>query len=359
MAHLSSRVVALFDAPQGNDEPVLGAGWTWKTSPASGRVRFHELKSATEGRVAVYHNCWGTSFLSDLDGASRRLGLHHSDWPGVEHVVRAQATRLDGVLCVGAAVHEIVVRELPGIDSDRRLILPLPISPPQSPIPTRTPLGRPLVIGVCGRVITQQKRVDLLPEFCAELRSAGVQFQLEILGDGPDRIQLERQFDGRPEIVFHGRKSGPEYWKALDAWDVIFFASEYEGLPLALLEAMSRGVVPVYPSIGSSGDRYVTEVRPDLLYAAGRLPAAARVLRELQKLDASGWGRLREASSRLALPHSGGAYDSAFSEFVRRIVSMPRVSAPRPYPVGGLGAHLPFGILGRLPAGNFLRRGLV
>ncbi len=359
LANLPSRVVALFDPPKAPEDRVLGGGWTWKTSPASGRVRFHALQSATDGRVAVYHNCWGASFLADLDGASRRLGLHHSDWPGVEHVVRAQATRLDGVLCVGPAVHEIVDRELPGIDSDRRVILPLPISPPPSPIPIRTPLGRPLVIGVCGRVITQQKRVDQLPEFCAELRSADVQFQLEILGDGPDRIQLERQFDGRPEIVFHGRKSGLEYWKILDAWDVIFFASEYEGLPLALLEAMSRGVVPVYPSIGSSGDRYVTGVRPDLLYPAGRLPAAARVLRELQKLDAFGWGCLREASSRLALPHAGGAYDSAFSEFVRRIVSLPRISEPRPLPVGGLGAYLPFGILGRLPAGNFLRRGLV
>lgn len=358
-ANIRSRVIALFDTPKPSEERVLGGGWTWKTSPTSGRVQFQKLKSATEDRVAVYHNFWGAGFLSDLDGASRRLGLHHSDWPGVEHVVRAQVTRLDGVLCVGTAVQEIVARELPGIDSDRLVVLPLPISPPKSPIPIRTPLGRPIVIGVCGRVITQQKRVDQLPEFCAELLSAGVKFRLEILGDGPDRFQLERQFDGRPEIVFHGRKSGSEYWKVIDTWDVIFFASEYEGLPLALLEAMSRGVVPVYPSIGSSGDRYVTDVCQDLLYPAGRLSEAARVIRDLQRMDAFGWGSLREASSRLALPHAGGAYDNTFAEFVRRIVSLPRVSEPRPAPVGGFGAHVPFGVLRRLPPGNWLRRGLV
>lgn len=358
-ANLQSQVVALFETPKPSEPRVLGGGWTWKTSPASGRVRFQELRSAIEGRVAVYHNCWGASFLSDLDGASRRLGLHHSDWPGVEHVVRAQAGRLDGVLCVGTAVREIVARELPELNSDRLVVLPLPISPPESPIPIRTPLGRPLVIGVCGRVITQQKRVDQLPEFCAELHSAGVKFRLEILGDGPDRVPLERQFDGRPEIVFHGRKSGSEYWAVMDTWDIIFFASEYEGLPLALLEAMSRGVVPVYPSIGSSGDRYVSEVRSDLLYPAGRLSEAARVIRQLQRLDAFRWASLRQASSLLALPHAGGAYDRAFAEFVRRIVSLPRVSELQPVPVGGLGAHIPFGILGRLPPGNWLRRGLV
>jgi glycosyltransferase involved in cell wall biosynthesis len=287
-------------------------------------------------------------FLADLDAAGRRMVLVHSQTPDMERLVRSRAPWTDGFLCVNERLQELVRAYLPAYEPTRVGVVPYPVLPPFAP-PPKTPLaGRPLRIGFCGRLVRVQKRVDRLPLLCAELDRLGVRYGLELLGDGPDRPLLEKAFTGRAPVVFHGRKSGEDYWRLLDGWDAIVFVSDFEGTPIAMLEALSRGVIPLYPEIGSGGDAYVRHLRTDLLYPAWDLAQAATALARLSQMPASEVEDLRRRCQATVEGHLGESYIAHFCAFVQEINARPPIARDtfprRPWPV----EHLSLGNIARL-----------
>ncbi len=95
-----------------------------------------------------------------------------------------------------------------------------------------------------------------------------------VVGDGPERAALEAQVAAlglRDRVRFLGYRSDvPEL---LAACDVFVLPSLYEGLPLALLEAMASGVPVVATAIGG-----VDEAVQDGVSALLVPPADARAL---------------------------------------------------------------------------------
>ncbi|HBA34432.1 MAG TPA: alpha-mannosyltransferase [Gammaproteobacteria bacterium] len=71
---------------------------------------------------------------------------------------------------------------------------------------------------------------------------------LYVVGDGPDRLRLEKQF---PNAIFVGVKKGQELVRHLAAADVFVFPSRTDTFGLVMLEAMACGVpVAAYPVTG-------------------------------------------------------------------------------------------------------------
>ena len=237
------------------DEPnVNGLGFGGGHSISSMRTRFVIHSSRFTDSVAICHNMWGLQFLADLMPAERRVGLLHSDWTGLRPFLATQRGLLDGVLCVSNALVELVSDCLPDLTKSNRVkLIPYPVDG-LTAMPERAPLtGRTVVIGWVGRMQTEQKRVERLPGLAKALESAGIDFRFELLGDGPRQAWLKQQLPS-DRTVFHGRKSGDDYWAVLRRWDFITSVSDYEGLPISMLEAFSAGVLPICPAIGSGGD---------------------------------------------------------------------------------------------------------
>lgn len=345
---LQSNVTAFFDPRDAQPAGVHGLGFTGFTCLAEARQRFRTLPEGDRRPVAMYHNGWGLPFFADLDRADRRLMLFHSDWPGITTWLPSLAGLVDGILCVSETLRELAASHLPGLGPERLALAPVPIGDGPALV-ARSPLaGRPLVVGFNARLAKAQKRVDRLPALVQACRANGLNFRLELLGEGPEQAWLRRQFANASEVVFHGRLGGEAYWRTLAGWDVILFTSDYEGLPIALLEAMHAGAIPVYPRIQSGGDRYAENIRPDLLYPAGAVEAAARTLQTLSGLPTGELDELRARARQLASAHAGGAYQDAFAGFVRRMRTLPRVSASRfaPRPRRWTD-YCPFGVLSR------------
>ncbi|MBI2948153.1 MAG: glycosyltransferase, partial [Verrucomicrobia bacterium] len=326
---LETDVVAFFDPPHAAPPGVTGLGLDWKSTVSSARKRFAALLGSRGKPTAVYHNLWGVPFLADLDGADRRIGVMHVYPSILRDCLSGNAGLLDGILCVSQPLKELVHRHLPDLESSRVAILPLPIS--RCPIQVQRPplAGRLLVIGVSGRLVKEQKRIDRLPKLVSVLDQVRMNYRLELLGDGPDQTWLERQLAGHPKVFFHGRQSGEAYWRIVAEWDVILFTSDFEGLPLALLEAMSAGVLPVYPRIHSGGDSYVRGVNPEFLYDPDDFHRVAAILSEIQSLVEPRLESWREASRAAAEPHTGDAYDRVYANFVRQIREAPKIPAAR------------------------------
>ena len=353
---LDTDVVAVFDPHPASHPRVSGLGLNWKSTVASARKKFSACLREAGKPTAVYHNLWGVPFLADLDGADRRIGVMHVYPSALRDCLAGNTGLLDGVLCVSQPLKELVHRYLPDLEASRVAILPLPISRCLVQVQRRPLPGRPLVIGVSGRLVKEQKRIDRLPKLVSVLDQKRVNYRLELLGDGPDQIWLERQFAGHAKVVFHGRKSGDEYWKIVASWDAILFTSDFEGLPLALLEAMSAGVLPVYPRIESGADSYVRGVNPEFLYELDDCNRVAAILSEIRSSDEPRLEFWREACRRAAEPHAGDAYDRVYADFVRKMREAPKISAAQlPGRRLYLSDFVPFMLLGRFYLRGFYR----
>ncbi|MEC8989136.1 MAG: glycosyltransferase, partial [Verrucomicrobiota bacterium] len=188
---------------------------------------------------------------------------------------------------------------------------------------------------------------ERLPGLAKAFESAGIDFRFELLGDGPRQAWLEQQLPS-DRTVFHGRKSDDAYWEVLRSWDFITSVSDYEGLPISMLEAFSAGVLPICPSIGSGGDEYSAELGDEFIWEAFNFGQAANKLKSILTKPASEIDQARAKARRLTNRHSEAEYFRTFDEFVGRITDEPRVSAERL-------AKRPFYFSDRLPFGLMTR----
>ena len=126
--------------------------------------------------------------------------------------------------------------------------------------PVRDPFnaGRPHLVSV-GRLHHQKGYDILLPAF-ARLLEAHPSATLRILGEGPDRAELEAlaaSLGVREHLDLHGFSSEPLPYVA--AADLYVCSSRYEGFSNALAEAAALGVPMVAPTGPAAGDEIVNE----------------------------------------------------------------------------------------------------
>ena len=87
--------------------------------------------------------------------------------------------------------------------------------------------------------LTKQKAIDRIIRAHKKLISKGFKHEFYVIGDGPERENLEKQIlDLKVEKTFHllGKKENPyPYFKVADC---ILLSSDYEGYPVVFTEAM-------------------------------------------------------------------------------------------------------------------------
>lgn len=94
-----------------------------------------------------------------------------------------------------------------------------------------------------GRLNYHQKRLDLLLEIWRNIYTDLPDWELDIVGDGPDRSSLERSAEKMQleRITFHGFQDPRPFFKRSK---YLFLTSAYEGLPMVFIEGFSYGVIP-------------------------------------------------------------------------------------------------------------------
>ncbi len=136
------------------------------------------------------------------------------------------------------------------------------------------------VVGTIGRLHRQKGHRHLL-EASAMLRKEGREFRVNVVGEGDLRPQLEAQLheEGLEGIVrLQGSRS--DVPACLAGFDVFVLPSLWEGLPLALLEAMASGL-PVVASSVDGVPEIVTDGVNGLLVPPGDPAALAGALKRL------------------------------------------------------------------------------
>jgi glycosyltransferase involved in cell wall biosynthesis len=189
-------------------------------------------------------------------------------------LVRPVARRVNAYVCVShhsARFAESILDMEPGSARVIHNGMPVPTSL-ATPAPA-SPRGA-LRIGAVGR-LDPQKGLDVLIEAMVALPES----RLVLVGDGPDRAELEamvraRSLDDRVE--FAGWIEGP--WTARWAFDVVAMPSVNEGFPLVIVESMLAGIPVVASDVGGIPE-IVVPGSTGLLVAPGNPGALVEALR--------------------------------------------------------------------------------
>jgi glycosyltransferase involved in cell wall biosynthesis len=98
-----------------------------------------------------------------------------------------------------------------------------------------------------------------LPEINELLLNKGVHVDWMILGDGPERNNLIKKVEHLANFHFQIPKTAEDVLEVLKRQDVFILPSRNDGLPVALLESMSVGCVPLIANFSEGIKKAVTE----------------------------------------------------------------------------------------------------
>jgi colanic acid/amylovoran biosynthesis glycosyltransferase len=155
----------------------------------------------------------------------------------------------------------------------------------------------PLRLVYTGRLKEQQKRItEVTRALCKAVRKVPGT-EAYVYGDGPERTNVEN-------ILLHEGKNLPVFLKGLVDSDLIqenlleghifVLLSDYEGLPISLMEAMACGLVPVCLKISSGIPELINDSTNGLL-VNDRNDSFVNAVRKLRE-DRDLWERLSSAA---------------------------------------------------------------
>lgn len=101
--------------------------------------------------------------------------------------------------------------------------------------------------------LTRQKQPDVLVRVLANLKKRGLQYKCLVIGDGPEKASLLDHIERagiRDNVIYAGVKDNSVTMEYMDAADIFFLPSLYEGIALSIYEAMAKELAIVGAATG-------------------------------------------------------------------------------------------------------------
>lgn len=223
------------------------------------------------------------------------VGVMHSDDPHYYELAHRYRAYLAAVVAVSRRTGTTIAHAL-GAESLPQAVIPCGVR--VGDLTPDTAHAESLRLIWAGRMVEGQKRVSDLPAIAALLEDRGVPFTLSLYGDGPARASIERGVQGtaaESRVVFHGWRPPNEVAAAMARADLLLLPSNYEGMSVSVMEALSVGCGVVASRISGIED---VETNPlaarclwvydvgDVRSAADRVVTAAATPREVRRESA-------------------------------------------------------------------------
>jgi glycosyltransferase involved in cell wall biosynthesis len=261
------------------------------------------------------------------------VGVLHSDDDfyralQAEFVTGAKTQRLNAIVCVSQQLEADVTARAPQGVHVRRI--PYGIALPETVVTRRDGLLR---LAFSGRLAEEQKRISDVARALLRAIAEVPGTCASILGDGPDRDRLESLLVQEPlgsNIRLEGLIDSEQMQQRLLDVDAIVLLSDYEGLPISLLEAMACGCVPVCLD-GRSGIGELVQHDITGLIVEDRGDDFVRAIARLQT-ESGLWERLSHRARERALSYSSTSAADAWALLLRELAASSQVESRVPNP---------------------------
>jgi len=196
----------------------------------------------------------------------------------IRPLIKLVLRRADAVIAVSKALKDVMVNL--GCSLEKITVIPNGIDPVKfrplpGPVARRTldlPADCPIVLSV-GKLI-ESKGFQLLIEAAVRVRRQRPDVMFVMIGEGPLRSQLKdmvRSLDLQNNVMIVGARPHEELAAWYSAADLFCLASEREGCPNVLLEALACGCPVITTDVGGTSEIVVS---PALGILVERTPAA-------------------------------------------------------------------------------------
>ncbi len=286
--------------------------------------RFRRLmpQSGESGGVVVASDWLELAWASAYGTDNALFLILHGDYDYYYELAQKHDEIVDIFVTCSRSIYDKLLQLLPG---RRQSIYYIPNGVPISERSRRQRNG-PLRLIYTGRLEGRQKRVFDLPLIDRALNARGTDVEWTIVGGGPDEGELKERWQSRPNVCWRGVLSNKETVELIVDHDVFVSPSQAEGLSVAVLEAMSVGLVPVVSDIQSGLPEIVvpgeTGYRVPIGDVNGFAQAICKLAADRSLLESmSGAGR-RLVSERFDVRHQAAQYQELFARW--RNIRRPR-----------------------------------
>ncbi len=242
-------------------------------------------------------------------------------YPILEELVHWNVSQL----CVSRAISNTLISRLSASEKALVHTTLLGVEHPEKVLPTPWYSGELLRLIYVGRLSCYQKNIMDMVSFLVKMRLLAIPFHLDVVGDGFDRRRLYDEIMRLKlagYVTFHGAVPHGRALSLLQKAHIFLLFSSSEGLPLTLLEAMARGVVPLVTDLPSGISEVIQEHTNGLLFPVGQPERAAELVHELI-MNRSMFECLRKAAIETSKQYSFEKQIVWFADYFRKALLFP------------------------------------
>lgn len=175
-----------------------------------------------------------------------------------------------------------------------------------------------------GRLEEEQKRISDLIKIVKLLSEKGINFNLQIVGDGEEMSKIKENLAeeiGSGNVVLRGWLESDEVIKAMREAEVFVLVSAYEGFCIALVESMANGCCPLATDINSGNKELIENGANGFLIEIGDAETFAEKLKflsehraELLKMRKLAWQKGRQYSIAKMVENYESCFETAIAD---------------------------------------------
>lgn len=175
--------------------------------------------------------------------------------------------------------------------------------------------NRPIILGTIAAVNVRYKGQEYVIKAIYELNKIGYNFEYHLVGDGDNGFlrAVANRYNVTEKVKFLGGLPHSNIFDYLDSVDVYIQPSKTEGLPRALVEAMSRAC----PSLGSATGGIPELLNKEFVFKIG---VVSEICSILKKMTQEILINEAERSFEKAKEYNKGKLDDARTDFYRMFV---------------------------------------
>lgn len=203
--------------------------------------------------VLIAHDWLELGMISNLGLQNPVVHFLHGDFDYYYELAIKQQESIDQFIAVSPVIHQTLSAKLPERITD--------IHYRRFPVVMVTPLkkeNRMLKLFYCVRSLEEErKQFNLLPVINENLQSKGLEVDWTIIGAGMEKEKVEKIMKQKERLSFFSAMPNREVIKLMPQHDLFILPSLKEGFPVAVVEAMKAGLVPLVTNWNGATDELI------------------------------------------------------------------------------------------------------